>query len=150
MPGRQLGNQSIVRQPTAFKSERPNFSKLRFISQVDVNNVLSKPVTPHYLPKVRESAPLKPHHVNAPSTSRNSQKESYGSNDMAHHYYLEEAKKNTPDQKRNLKRREIPYAKTHHTPNACTPKPRSNNQISRNWHASKSYEETLKAKSKSF
>nr|GEY81090.1 hypothetical protein [Tanacetum cinerariifolium] len=28
--------------------------------------------TPHYLPKVRESAPVKCHHVNAPSSSRNS------------------------------------------------------------------------------
>nr|GEX01516.1 hypothetical protein [Tanacetum cinerariifolium] len=55
-------NQSVVRQPNAFKSERPNFSKPRFASQVDVNNVLSKPVTPHYLPKVRESTPTKPHH----------------------------------------------------------------------------------------
>ncbi|GJY03210.1 hypothetical protein Tco_0361362 [Tanacetum coccineum] len=44
-------NQSVVRQPNAFKSERPNFSKPRFASQVDVNNVLSKPVTQHYLPK---------------------------------------------------------------------------------------------------
>ncbi|GKC47874.1 hypothetical protein Tco_1065596 [Tanacetum coccineum] len=30
--------QSVVRQPNAFKSERPNFSKPRFASQVDVNN----------------------------------------------------------------------------------------------------------------
>nr|GEZ72371.1 hypothetical protein [Tanacetum cinerariifolium] len=90
-------NQSVVRQPNEFKSERPNFSKLRFASQVDVNNVLSKPVTPHYLLKVRESALAKPHYVNAPSSSRNSKKESYGSNDMAYNYYLEEAKKNTQD-----------------------------------------------------
>nr|GEV36376.1 hypothetical protein [Tanacetum cinerariifolium] len=86
-------NQSVVRQPNAFKSERLNFSKPRFASQVDVNNVLSKPVTPYYLPKFRESAPAKPQHVNAPSSSRNSQKESYGSNDIAHNYYLDEAKK---------------------------------------------------------
>ncbi|GJU26752.1 hypothetical protein Tco_1165373 [Tanacetum coccineum] len=72
-------NQSVVRQPNAFKSERPNFLKPWFASQVDVNNVLSKPVTPHYLPKVRESALAKPHHVNAPSSSRNSKKESYSS-----------------------------------------------------------------------
>nr|GEZ80503.1 hypothetical protein [Tanacetum cinerariifolium] len=52
-------NQSVVRQPNAFKSDRPNFSKPRFASQVDVNNVLSKPVIPHYLPKVRESVPAK-------------------------------------------------------------------------------------------
>ncbi|GKF19827.1 hypothetical protein Tco_0068465 [Tanacetum coccineum] len=33
-------NQSVVRQPTAFKSERPKISKPRFASQVDVNNDL--------------------------------------------------------------------------------------------------------------
>nr|GEZ93848.1 hypothetical protein [Tanacetum cinerariifolium] len=114
-------NQLVVRQPNAFKSERPNFSKPWFASQVDVNNVLSKPVTPHYLPKVEEYAPAKPHHVNAPSSSMNSKKESYGSNDMAHNYYLEEAKKKTQDKNRNLKPREMPFAKTHHTPNDCTP-----------------------------
>ncbi|GJS71475.1 hypothetical protein Tco_0704316 [Tanacetum coccineum] len=68
-------NQSVVRQPNAFKSERPNFSKPQFASQVDVNNVLSKPVTPHYLPKVRESVFVKPHHVIASGSSRNSSKE---------------------------------------------------------------------------
>nr|GEX12299.1 hypothetical protein [Tanacetum cinerariifolium] len=138
-------NQSVVRQLNAFKSERPNFSKPRFAFQVDVNNVLSKTVIPHYMPKVRESAHVKPHHVNAPSSSRNSKKESHGSNDMTHNYYLEEAKKKTQDKNRNLKSREMPSAKTHHTPNACTPKPRSNNQTSRNWPASMSYEETLQA-----
>nr|GEW90189.1 hypothetical protein [Tanacetum cinerariifolium] len=111
----------------------------------DRNNILTKPVTPHYLPKVKESAPAKPHHVNAHSSFRNSKKESYGSNDMAQNYYLDEAKKKTQDKNRNLKPRKMPSAKTHHTPNACTPKPRSNNQTSRIWPASKSYEETLKA-----
>nr|GEW12872.1 hypothetical protein [Tanacetum cinerariifolium] len=101
--------------------------------------------TPHYLPKVRESAPAKPHHLNAPSSFRNSKKESYGSNNMAHNYYLDEAKKKTQDKNRNLKPREMPSAKTHHTPNSFTPKPRSNNQTSRNWPASKSCEETLTA-----
>ncbi|GKA74208.1 hypothetical protein Tco_0780510 [Tanacetum coccineum] len=56
-------NQSVVRQPTAFKSERPRISKPRFASQVNVNNDLLKPVTTHYLPKERESAPAKPHHM---------------------------------------------------------------------------------------
>ncbi|GJX82462.1 hypothetical protein Tco_0331943 [Tanacetum coccineum] len=41
--GQPLKNQSVVRQPTAFKSERPKISKPRFASQVDVNNGLSKP-----------------------------------------------------------------------------------------------------------
>ncbi|GJW52291.1 hypothetical protein Tco_0093642 [Tanacetum coccineum] len=63
-------NQSVVRQPTAFKSERPRISKQQFASQVDVNNDLSKPVTTHYLPKERESAVAKPHHMIAPGSSR--------------------------------------------------------------------------------
>ncbi|GKD02719.1 hypothetical protein Tco_1177693, partial [Tanacetum coccineum] len=67
--GQPLKNQSVVRQPTAFKSERPRISKPRFASQVDVNNDLSKPVTTHYLPKRRESAPAKPHHMIAQSSS---------------------------------------------------------------------------------
>ncbi|GJT23988.1 hypothetical protein Tco_0893925 [Tanacetum coccineum] len=141
-------NQSVVRQPNAFKSERPIFLKLRFASQVDVNNVLSKPITPHYLPKVRESVYAKPHHVITPGLSRNSSKESYRSNDMAHNYYLEKDKKKTQDKNRNLKPRKMPSAKTHNTPNTYTPKPRSNNQTSRNWSASKSCEETLKAMQK--
>ncbi|GKA27149.1 hypothetical protein Tco_0713317 [Tanacetum coccineum] len=133
-------NQSVVRQPNAFKSERPNFLKPRFASQVDVNNILSKLVTPYYLPKVRESVFAKSHHVIAPGSSRNSSKESYGSNDIAHNYYLEEAKKKTQDKNRNLKPREMPSARTHHSPNTCKPKPRSNNQMSENWPASKTYD----------
>ncbi|GJU17534.1 hypothetical protein Tco_1145500 [Tanacetum coccineum] len=38
-------------------------SRPRFASQVDEKNDLSKTVTPHYLPKVRESAAAKPHQV---------------------------------------------------------------------------------------
>ncbi|GJT80881.1 hypothetical protein Tco_1055223 [Tanacetum coccineum] len=63
-------NQSVVRQPTAFKSEQPRISKPRFASQVDVNNDLSKPVTTHYLPKEREYVVAKPHHMIAPGSSR--------------------------------------------------------------------------------
>ncbi|GJR11324.1 hypothetical protein Tco_0793976 [Tanacetum coccineum] len=84
-------NQSVVRQPTAFKSKRPRISKQQFASQVDVNNDLSKLVTTHYLPKERESVVAKPHHMIAPGSSR------YNSNDMVHNHYLEEAKKTTQD-----------------------------------------------------
>nr|GEW01733.1 ribonuclease H-like domain-containing protein [Tanacetum cinerariifolium] len=133
-----LRNHLVIRQPNVFKSERPRISKPRFASQVDVKHHLPKPVTPHYLPNFRKSAPVKPHHVNAPSSSRNYQKESYGSNDMAHNHILEEARKKTQDQNWNLKPREMSSTRTHHTPNACTPKPRSNNQTFRNWPASKS------------
>ncbi|GJT05901.1 hypothetical protein Tco_0840363 [Tanacetum coccineum] len=40
--GQPLKNQSVVRQPTAFKSERPRISKQRFASQVDNQKDLSK------------------------------------------------------------------------------------------------------------
>ncbi|GJX72116.1 hypothetical protein Tco_0309287 [Tanacetum coccineum] len=92
-----LRNQSVVRQPNAFKSERPQISKPRFASQVDVKNDLSKPVTQHYLPKRRESAFVKPDQVIASSESRNSSKNMprFSSNDMVHNYYLEEARKKT-------------------------------------------------------
>ncbi|GKA92693.1 ribonuclease H [Tanacetum coccineum] len=88
-------NQFVVRQPTAFKSERPKISKERFASQVDVSNDLSKPVTTHYLPKRRESAPAKPHYMIATSSSR------YSSNDIVHNHYLEEAKKKAQEHSRN-------------------------------------------------
>ncbi|GJR87182.1 hypothetical protein Tco_0211193 [Tanacetum coccineum] len=121
------------RQPSSFKSERPKFSKPRFASQVDINNDLPKPITPHHLPKVRESVLEKPHHVIAPSSSRNSQEES---NDMAHNYFIDKARKTTQERNRNLKPREMPSARTHHTPIACKPKLRSNNQTSKNCVAS--------------
>ncbi|GJX65031.1 hypothetical protein Tco_0299374 [Tanacetum coccineum] len=102
-------NQSVVRQPTAFKSERPRISKQRFASQVDVNNDLSKPVTTHYLPKERESAVAKPHHMIAPGSSR------YSSNDMVHNHYLEEAKKKTQESCRNSEPSVMPSARSQST-----------------------------------
>ncbi|GJU51039.1 hypothetical protein Tco_1220594 [Tanacetum coccineum] len=133
-------NQSVVRQPTAFKSERPRISKPRFASQVDVNNDLSKPVTTHYLPKERESAIVKPHHVIASSESRNSSKNMsrFSSNDMVHNHYLEEAKKKTQESGRNSRPSVMPSARSQSTANGSKPKPRINNQKSRNWPASKS------------
>ncbi|GJU09739.1 hypothetical protein Tco_1132135 [Tanacetum coccineum] len=104
-------NQSVVRQPTAFKSKRPRISKQRFASQVDVNNDLSKPVTTHYLPKERESTVAKPHHMIAPGSSR------YSSNDMIHKHYLEEAKKKTQETSRNAEPSVIPSARSQSTTN---------------------------------
>ncbi|GJS72085.1 hypothetical protein Tco_0704926 [Tanacetum coccineum] len=127
-----LRNQSIVRQPTAFKSKRPRISKPRFVSQVDVNNDLPKPVTTHYLPKEIEYAVAKPHHMIAPGLSR------YSSNDMVHNHYLEEAKKKTQESSRNSRPSVMPSAKSQSTVNGSKPKPRINNQKSRNWLASKS------------
>ncbi|GKA24148.1 hypothetical protein Tco_0710181 [Tanacetum coccineum] len=133
-------NQSVVRQPTAFKSERPRISKPRFASQIDVNNDLSKPVTTHYLPKERESAFAKPHHMIASSNSRNSSKNMprFSSNDMVHNHYLEEAKNKTHDIGRNSKPSVMPSARSQCTTSGSKPKPRINNQNSKNWPASKS------------
>ncbi|GJQ96940.1 hypothetical protein Tco_0008079 [Tanacetum coccineum] len=110
-------NQSVVRQPNAFKSERPNFSKPRFASQVDVNNVLSKLVTQHYLPKGRESAFAKPNHMIASSSSRNSSKNMprFSSNDMVHNHYLEEAQKRTQEKDKNSKTSVRPFSKSQNT-----------------------------------
>ncbi|GKA29215.1 hypothetical protein Tco_0715460 [Tanacetum coccineum] len=131
-------NQSVVRQPNAFKFERPNFSKPRFASQVDVINILSKPVTPYYFPKVQEYVLAKPHHVIAPSSSRNSQEEYYGSNDMAHNHYLEEARKKTQERNRNSKPSIMPSVILQNTANGSTLNPKRANQISRSLPTSKS------------
>ncbi|GJW29510.1 reverse transcriptase domain-containing protein [Tanacetum coccineum] len=104
-------NQSVVRQPTAFKSKRPRISKPRFASQVDMNNDLPKPVTTHYLPKGKESACAKPHHMIAPGSSR------YSSNDIVHNHYLEEAKKQTHEIGRNSKTSMMPSARSQSTSN---------------------------------
>ena len=62
-------NQSVVRQPNAFRYERPKFSKTWFTSQVDAEQVLTKPVTPHYFPKIIASCSVKPQHVATPTPS---------------------------------------------------------------------------------
>nr|GEW21558.1 copia protein [Tanacetum cinerariifolium] len=131
-------NQSVVRQPTAFKSERPTISKPRCDSQVDVNYDLSKPVITHYLPKEREAASAKPQHMIASSNSRISSKNMprFSSNDMVHNHYLEEAKKKTQERSRNSEPSLMPSSRSQSTTNGSKPKPRSNTQTSRNWHAS--------------
>ncbi|GJS03808.1 hypothetical protein Tco_0320316 [Tanacetum coccineum] len=88
--------------------------------------------TTHYLPKGKESSCAKPHHMIAPGSSR------YSSNDMVYNYYLEEAKKKTQESSRNSEPSVMPSAKSQSTTNDSKPKPRINNQKSRNWSASKS------------
>ncbi|GJX17441.1 hypothetical protein Tco_0218273 [Tanacetum coccineum] len=127
-----LRNNSVVRQPTAFKSERPKSSKPRFASQADVNNDLPKPVTTQYFPRERKSAFAKPHHMIAPSSSR------YSSNDMVPNHYLEEAKKKTQESGKNLRPSVMPSANSQSIANDSKPKPRINNRNSRNYPASKS------------
>nr|GEU99251.1 hypothetical protein [Tanacetum cinerariifolium] len=139
-------NQSVVRQLTAFKSERPRILKPRCDSQVDVNYDLSKLLTTHYLPKEREDASAKPHHMIASSNSRISSKNMprFTSNDMVHNHYLEEAKKKIQERSRNSEPSLIPSARSQSTTNGSKPKPRSNTQTSRNWLVSKSSFATTK------
>ncbi|GJV91801.1 hypothetical protein Tco_1539614 [Tanacetum coccineum] len=68
----------------------------------------------------------------APGSSR------YSSNDMVHNHYLEEAKKKTQESSRNSEPSVMPSARSQSTANGSKPKPRINNQKSRNWPASKS------------
>ncbi|GJX52779.1 hypothetical protein Tco_0281148 [Tanacetum coccineum] len=131
-------NQLVVRQPNAFKSERPRFSKPTFASQVDVKYDLPKSVTPHYLPIVRDLVLEKPHHMIAPGSSRDISKESYALIDMTHKYYLEEAKKKTQERDRKSTTSVMPSAKLHDTTKSCKLKPKSNNQTSRSLPTSKS------------
>ncbi|GKA57608.1 hypothetical protein Tco_0756796, partial [Tanacetum coccineum] len=106
-PLQPIKNKPVVRQHTAYKSERSQVAKHQSASQVDVSNNLTKPVTPHSWPQVRKSFFAKPYDVNAPGPSRNrpkhvsfqSPRESLGSNNMVHNYYLEEAKNNAQVQK---------------------------------------------------
>ncbi|GJX55318.1 hypothetical protein Tco_0285215 [Tanacetum coccineum] len=50
-----LRNTFVVRQPNAFQSERPNFSKTRVPQKVDKTNDLSNPVTSNSVPTTKES-----------------------------------------------------------------------------------------------
>ncbi|GJS38966.1 hypothetical protein Tco_0564009 [Tanacetum coccineum] len=110
-------NQSVVRQPTAFKYERPRILKPRFASQVDVNNDLSKPVTSHYLPKEIEFVVAKPPYMIAHGSSR------YSLNDMVYNHYLEESKKKTQESSRNSEPSVMPSARSQSTANGSKPKP---------------------------
>ncbi|GJX28826.1 hypothetical protein Tco_0236905 [Tanacetum coccineum] len=138
LPLQPSRNHLVVRQPNAFTSKRPSISRPRFASQVDEKNDLSKTVTPHYLPKVRESAPAKSHHANEHSASRDSQKESYGSNDMAHTYFLEEGRKKTQERNSSSKSSVMHTTSQQNATSGSKQKPRSNNQTSRSLLVSKS------------
>ncbi|GJW02847.1 hypothetical protein Tco_1561703, partial [Tanacetum coccineum] len=131
-----LRNQSVVRQPNAFKSKRPKISKPRFASQVDLEKDLSKPVTQHYLPNGKESAFAKPTHMIASSSSRNSFKNMsrFSSNDMVHNHYLDEARKKTQERDRNSKTSVMPSTRFQSTTDDSKPKPRSTNHLTRSLH----------------
>nr|GEV34926.1 hypothetical protein [Tanacetum cinerariifolium] len=138
-PLQPIRNQLVVRQPTAYKSKRSQLPRHRISSQVGVSYDLIKPVTLHSWPQVRKSFSAKPYDVNAPSPFRNCPKhvlfqtprESVGSNDMVHNYYLEKPKKKAQFQKDkalNTKPSMQQYARLPNTANGNKPKPRNFNQ----------------------
>ncbi|GJT92765.1 hypothetical protein Tco_1081610 [Tanacetum coccineum] len=90
------------------------------------------------LPKQGEVVSIKPHHMIAPGSSR------YSSNDMVHNHYLKKTKKQTHEIGRNSKTSVIPSARSQSITNGSKPKPRINNQKSRNWPASKTSYVTTK------
>ncbi|GJU22113.1 integrase, catalytic region, zinc finger, CCHC-type containing protein [Tanacetum coccineum] len=148
-PLQPIKNQPVVRQPTAYKSERSQFLRHMIAFQVGVSHDLTKPITLYSWPQVRKSSFAKPYDVNAPGPSRNSPKhvsfqsprESVGSNDMVHNYYLEEAKKKAQLQKDkalNTKPSVQQSARLPNTANGNKPKPRNFNQQPRNWPPSMS------------
>nr|GEX63623.1 hypothetical protein [Tanacetum cinerariifolium] len=128
-----LRNQSVFRQPNAFKSKRPQISKQRLASQVDVNKNLSRPVTQHYLPKRREAVFAKPDHMIASSESRNSSKNKprFSSNGIVHNHYLDEARKKTHERDRNSKTSGMSYVRFQSIADGNKPKPRSTNHSTR-------------------
>jgi hypothetical protein len=150
-PSQTNRKQSVVRQPTAFKSERLKFSKSRFASQVIEKNNLIKPVTTQSWPKGNASVSAKSQHMIIPGSSRISSKtvsktsikskESYDTYDMYKNYDLEKARKKALLQKDGIlgsKPCVMPSTVVQNTASSSTPKPKSNQQTNRNWIASKS------------
>ncbi|GJR21935.1 hypothetical protein Tco_0970462 [Tanacetum coccineum] len=129
-----LDTGSVVAKSNGTESDKPVNDQVPF-AEVDINTTPDSTNMSHRGGEIDQRiCPAKPHHVNAPSSSKNSQKESYGSNDMAHTYFLKEGRKKTQDRNRIPNPRDMASARTHRTPNACTPKPRN---ISRCLHVSK-------------
>ncbi|GJW37915.1 hypothetical protein Tco_0060835 [Tanacetum coccineum] len=122
-----------------YKDLYDSIKKTRIQTQVNNDSLIAQVnITPHYSPKLRESAFVKPHHVIAPSSSRNSKKESYGSNDMAHNYFTEEVRKKTQEKNSNSKPSVMHTTNLQSITNGSKPKPSSNNQTARCLPVSKS------------
>ncbi|GJR63661.1 hypothetical protein Tco_1505823 [Tanacetum coccineum] len=133
-PVQAVDDSLIVSKSSWIESENNNALN----TSVNETQLQQHEITPHYLPKVREYVLAKPHHVISPDSFRNSQEEPYGSNDMAHNHYLEEARKKTQERNRNSKPSVMHTTSLQNTTNGSKPNPRSNNQISRSLPVSKS------------
>nr|GEU49193.1 hypothetical protein [Tanacetum cinerariifolium] len=104
----------------AWKNELRNLKGNSMDTKFAKPSILRKPVLQ---PLRNQSVVRKPNafHSKRPEFSKpwNSQEELYGSNDMSHNYFIEEARKTTHERNKSFKPREMPSARTYHTPNAC-------------------------------
>nr|GFC57817.1 hypothetical protein [Tanacetum cinerariifolium] len=116
------------------KKGHTNHNECEQTLDVSASTLNLSAVTTHYLPKEREAASAKPHHMIASSNSRISSKNMprFSSNDMVHNHYLEKAKNKTQECSRNSEPSLMPSARSQSTTNGSKPKPRSNIQTSRN------------------
>ncbi|GJW62746.1 hypothetical protein Tco_0112081 [Tanacetum coccineum] len=123
-----------------------NFEQPSILGKPPVQPIKNQPVVKQ--PSMKSSF-ANPYDVNAPGPSRNRpknvsvklQRESVGSNDMVHNFYLEEAKKNVQLQKDKdvtSKPSVITPARLPNTASDCKPKPRLPTQQPRNYPASMS------------
>ncbi|GKA44367.1 hypothetical protein Tco_0737091 [Tanacetum coccineum] len=153
---------SYTAEYNAFVLETQHTMKPEFLNDTSLMEKVDSDTTPNSSDmcnnefKDDQSAFVNPHHVNAPGPSRNSSKrvsfqspkESVGSNDMVHNYYLEETKKKAQLQKDralNLKPSVITPAILPNTASGSKPKPRNDNQQTRNWPPSMTSRVTNKA-----
>ncbi|GJV01242.1 hypothetical protein Tco_1334811 [Tanacetum coccineum] len=130
--------ESLENEIDELESEKAEFSNMyNMLLQECVSN------------DVMKSSFVKPYDVNAPGPYRKSPKhvsfqspkESVGSNDMVHNYYVEEAKKKAQlqnDKTLNTKPRVQQSTRSPNTTNGNKPKPRNFNQQPRNWPPSMS------------
>ncbi|GJW55357.1 hypothetical protein Tco_0099442 [Tanacetum coccineum] len=126
--------ESLENEIDKLESDKAEFSNM-IASQVGVSRDLTKPATPHSWPQVMKSSFAKPYNVNALGPSRNSPehvsfqspRESVGSNDMVHNYYLEEAKKKAQLQKDKALNTKPSVQQSARLPNTANEPPRNQN-----------------------
>nr|GEV80852.1 ribonuclease H-like domain-containing protein [Tanacetum cinerariifolium] len=130
---------SLVETESSGTDSRGHDTSSRSGNDPRVDDAYIKPVYDEEpMAERKESACAKPHHMIVLGSSR------YSSNDMVHKHYLEEAKKQTQELGKNSKTRVMPSTRSKSTTDGSKPKPRINNQNSKNWHASKSSCKTTK------
>nr|GEV68612.1 hypothetical protein [Tanacetum cinerariifolium] len=113
-------------------AEQPEFNNEREIEHDAEQCHDTRPL----LAKLTDNQIAKLSHQSLENSSKNMLR--FSSNDMVHNHYLEEARKKIQESSKNSRPSVVPSARSESTANGNIPKPRINNQKSRNWPASKS------------